>query len=150
MFAYIWPLLIYWLAFFVITYIAVEIGQDQLYDAVTPMSGLKVGGGSLILAILATWLQPSYDSMFTASIAWTLLQGIVWFGVFTLIYQFHPWHALAIGVPLMLVVPGIATLGVKSMTAPSVVTKPKVVTEPLRRSLAPGGAPPPVVAPPTK
>ena len=53
--------------------------------------------------------------MFTTNIAWTLLQGVVWFGVFTLIFQFHPWHALGIGTATMLMVSGLATMGVESI-----------------------------------
>src|SRR5512135_2853449 len=103
--AIIWPLLIYWLVMFVTSYIAVEVGQDQLYDEVAPMVGLKVAGGSALLAALATRLHPSFESMFMADIAWTVLQAIVWFGVFTLIYQFHPQHALVISIPMMLTIP---------------------------------------------
>jgi hypothetical protein len=144
--AIIWPFLIYWLVMFVTTYIAVEVGHDQLYDEVTPMVGLKVAGGSFLLAALATWFRPSFETMFTANIAWTLLQGIVWFGVFTLIYQFHPWHALAVGIPLMLMIPSLATLGVESMTTPTraTVTRPRTMSEPFRKSMSPGPAPPPV------
>lgn len=117
--AIIWPLVIYWLVMFVVCYTVTEVAQDQLYDEVTPRVGLKVGLASLILAALLTWLHPSFDTMFTSNIAWTVLQGIVWFGVFTLILQFHPWHALAIGVLTMLIVPGVATLGVDSMMKPT-------------------------------
>lgn len=147
--AIIGPLLIYWLVMFVTSSIAVEVGQDQLYDEVTPMVGLKVAVGSLLLAALATWLRPSYESMFTAGVAWTVLQGIVWFGVFTLIYQFHPQHALAIGIPMMLIIPGLATLGVDSMTKPTPIAapRPRGISKPLRKSLSGGAAPPPVVAP---
>ena len=53
----------------------------------------------------------SYDSMFTSNFAWTVLQGIVWFGVFTLIFQFHPWHALGLGLVTMVLVSGLATMG---------------------------------------
>src|SRR5271157_1870138 len=108
----LWPLLIYWLVLFVACYVVVEIGQDQLYDEVTPRSGLKVLGGSFLLAALLTALRKygfpaTFESMFTTNIAWTLLQGVVWFGVFTLIYQFHPWHALGLGVATMLVLSGL-------------------------------------------
>ena len=57
--AIVWPLLIYWVVLFVACYTVCEVGQDQFYDEVTPRVGLKVGGGSLILAGLATWLRPS-------------------------------------------------------------------------------------------
>ena len=94
--AIVWPFLIYWLVFFVACYAACEVGQDFFYDEVTPNVGLRSVAGSLILAALATWLRPSFDTMFTANIAWTVLQAIVWFGVFIFIFEFHPWHALAL------------------------------------------------------
>ena len=37
MFAIIVPFLIYWLVMFVLSYVAVEVGQDQLYDEATPI-----------------------------------------------------------------------------------------------------------------
>jgi hypothetical protein len=152
----IWTLLIYWLVMFVACFVVVEIGHDQLYDQATPHAGLKVAGGSLLIAILLTGLKhqgvpASYESMFTTSIAWTFLQGIVWFGVFTLIFQFHPWHALGLGLATMLLVTGLATMGVDS-----VLSKPAAATatgrstpssQPVRQSVAPagGGGPPPAV-----
>ena len=48
MFAILWPFLIYWLVMFVVSYIAVEVGQDQFYDEVTPHAGLKVTVGSFL------------------------------------------------------------------------------------------------------
>lgn len=143
MFAILWPLLIYWLVLFVVCYTITEVAQDQLYDEVTPRVGLKVALASFILAALLTWLHPSFDTMFTTNIIWTVLQGIIWFGVFTLILQFHPWHALALGVLTMLIVPGVATLGVDSMLKPA----PRVASmrslqprTPVRQGLV--GAPP--------
>src|SRR5437660_9747036 len=96
--AILWPLLIYWLALFVVCYMVVEVAQDQFYDEVTPRAWLKVGLGTLVLAALATWLRPSYDLMFTQDLPWTALQGIAWFIVFTLVFQFHPKHAAALGI----------------------------------------------------
>jgi uncharacterized membrane protein YdcZ (DUF606 family) len=145
--AIVWPLLIYWLVLFVACYIVVEIGQDQLYDQVTPRSGLKVLAGSFLLAAVLTALRKyehpaSFESMFTTNIAWTALQGVIWFGVFTLIYQFHPWHALGLGVATMLLVSGLATMGVESVLTPSRVTqaatRPFVPVEPVRKSLTAG------------
>ena len=138
MLAYVWPLLIYWLVMFVLSYIAVEIGQDQLYDEVTPMAGLKVAGGSLLLAAMLTYFHPTFESMFTSSIAWTLLQALVWVGVFIFIYQFHPPHALAIAIPLMLISSGFATMGVESMLRPTPALRPVNSTlgaQPIRRPL---------------
>jgi hypothetical protein len=143
----IWPLLIYWLVLFVAIFVVVEIAQDQLYDEVTPYAGLKIAGGSLVISALLTWLRASgapasFDSMFTTNIVWTVLQGIVWFGVFTLILQFHPWHALGLGLATMLLVTGLATMGVESLlakAAPTRVTAPSVINNvPVRQSLTPG------------
>jgi hypothetical protein len=147
----LWTLLIYWLVVFVGCFVVVEIGQDQLYDQVTPRSGLKVASGSLVIALLLTWLSyrgtpASFESMFTSNIAWTVLQGIVWFGVFTLILQFHPWHALGLGLATMLMISGLATMGVDSILnrpAPgSVAARAFAPSEPVRQSLNPAGTPP--------
>ena len=129
----IWSLLIYWLAMFVSSYIITEVAQDQLYDAVTPWVGLKVAGGSLLMAIYLTWRHPSFETMFTNNIAWTVLQGIIWFGVFMLIFRFHPLHAAAIGLLTMLIIPGAATLGVDSVTKES----PKTASAPTRGPVTP-------------
>jgi hypothetical protein len=142
----IWPFLIYWLVMFVACFVVVEVAQDQLYDQVTPRAGLKVAGGSLLIALLLTWLKTrgtpaSYESMFTENIAWTVLQGIVWFGVFTLIFQFHPWHALGLGIITMVMVSGLATMGVESVLAKpasnAAATRPFVPSQPVRQSLSP-------------
>jgi hypothetical protein len=136
--------LIYWLVMFVLSYIAVEIGQDQLYDEVTPMAGLKVTGGSLLLAIMLTYFHPTFDSMFTKSLAGTILQAFIWIGVFLFIYQFHPWHALAIALPLMLISSGFATMGVDSVTKPTPAVRPvsKMSTsQPIRKSTGPVAQP---------
>ncbi len=140
--AIIWPFLIYWLVMFVTCYTVVEVAQDQLYDEVTPWVGLKVGSGSLILAVLLTWLHPSFETMFTNDIIWTVLQGIVWFVVFTLIFQFHPQHAAALGILTMLIVPGVATLGVESImkpTPPVASTRTLIPPKPVRQGI--GSAP---------
>jgi len=142
--ATIWALLIYWLVIFVGCFVVIEIGQDQLYDEVTPHVGLKVTGGSLLLALLLTWLRPSYDSMFTTSLTSTVLQALVWVGVFILIFQFHPWHALGLGIATMLLVSGLATMGVNSILSPTPasVSRPAAFAQnkPVRQSLAPAPA----------
>src|SRR4051794_31797388 len=99
----IWPFLIYWLVMFVGCFVITEVGHDQLYDEPPPWVGLRVAGGSLILAVLLTWLRPSFDSMFTGDFVWTILQGIVWFAVFPLVLQFPPPHAAMIGLAAMLI-----------------------------------------------
>ena len=144
MFAYVVPLLIYWLVLFVLCYIVVEVGQDQLYDEVTPRVGLKVALGTLLLAMVLTWLRPSLDRMLTSDIAWTLLLALAGFGVFTLVFQFQPQHAAWIGALTMLLSSGLATLGVDSLTKP----RPVVATarsagqaKPIRKSLSPAAPP---------
>jgi magnesium-transporting ATPase (P-type) len=142
----IWPLLIYWLVLFVACFVVVELGQDQLYDEVTPRAGLKVAGGTLLIAALLTALRfkgfpASFESMFTANLAWTVLQGVVWFLVFMLIFQFHPWHALGLGIVTMLLVSGLATMGVDSLLTPAARTsgtaRSFVPSDPVRQSLTP-------------
>jgi len=138
--AIVWPLLIYWLVFFVACYMACEIGQDQFYDEVTPNVGWKVAVGSLILAALATWVRPSFDTILTANFAWAVLQAIVWFLVFTFILEFHPWHALAISLVSMVLVSGLATMGVESLTRRGPALPParsRPSNEPIRKSLTP-------------
>jgi len=144
-------LLIYWLVTFVGCYIVVEIGQDQLYDEVTPRVGLKVAGGSLLLALMLTAFHArgsaaSFDTMFTTNIVWTIFQALIWIGVFMLIFQFHPWHAFGLGLATMILVQGLATMGVVSMTTstPAVVNRPAAaVNQPVIQSLNP----PPAAAP---
>jgi hypothetical protein len=149
----IWTLLIYWLVMFVACFVVVEVGHDQLYDEVTPHAGLKVAGGSLLIAILLTWLKAkdlpaSYESMFTTNIAWTFLQGVVWFAVFTLIFQFHPWHALGLGLVTMLLVTGLATMGVDSVlskpAAGTTAGRSTITSQPVRQPVT---QPAPVPAP---
>jgi hypothetical protein len=151
MLSLIWPLLIYWLVMFVACFVVVEIGQDQLYDEVTPRAGVKVAVGSLLIALLLTALRAygfpaSFESMFTTNIAWTFLQGVVWFTVFTLVFQFHPWHALGLGIATMLLVSGLATMGVESILArpapTSAAARPFAPSQPVRQALSPSaGAP---------
>ncbi|SIO59789.1 hypothetical protein SAMN05444166_6170 [Singulisphaera sp. GP187] len=143
--AIIWPLLIYWFAMFISCYMIVEFGQDFFYDEVTPRAGLKVGLGSFLLAALLTWLRPSFDTMFTSDLPWTVLQAIVWFAVFTLIFQFHPTHAAGIGIVALLLIPGVATMGVESIMTPTrtLASGRSLQRAPaVRRSLAPSSAPP--------
>ncbi len=150
---FIWPLLIYWLVMFVACFIVVEVGHDQLYDEVTPHAGLKVAGGSLLIAILLTvyrakGVPASLETMFTTNLIWTLLQAIVWAGVFVLIFQFHPWHGLGIGLATMLLVTGLATMGVDSLMKPSARTTQKAVVpnQPVRHTISPGGTAAPAPA----
>ena len=147
--ATIWALLIYWLVIFVGCYVVIEIGQDQLYDEVTPHIGLKVTGGSLLLALMLAafyykGMAASFDSMFTNNILCTVFQALVWFGVFMLIFQFHPWHALGLGIATMLLVQGLATMGVNSILSPTpaAVSRPAAfaTSKPVRQSLAPAPA----------
>ena len=140
----LFTLLIYWLTVFVACFVVVEVGHDQLYDEITPYAGFKVTGGSLLIAILLTWYKArgtpaSFESMFTTNIIWTVLQGIVWVAVFMLVLRFHPWHALGLGLATMLMVPGLATMGVDGILArparTSTAAQPFTPKEPVRSSL---------------
>lgn len=144
MWTIVWTLLIYWLATFVGCFIVVEIAQDALYDETTPRAGLKVGGGSLLLATLMTYFHPSFETMFTNDIAFTVLQAIAWFAVFTLILQFHPWHALGLSLLTLVLVAPLATMGVDSVLSPTpeTVRRPAAsANKPVRESLAPPPTP---------
>ena len=138
----LWPLLIYWLVFFVACFVVTEMGQDQLYDEVTPHVGLKVVGGTLIFAIMATYFKPSFETFLTSEIHWTALQAIVWVLVFIFIFQFHPWHALGAGLVTMMLVMGLASLAVETVMKPS-VTPPPIKprgSEPIRGPISPAPA----------
>ena len=69
---------------------------------------------------------------------------LIWFLVFMFVLQFHPWHALGLGVATMVLVSGLATMGVESVLAKrrdvSNATRAFVPTEPVRQSLGPGPA----------
>jgi hypothetical protein len=145
MMTYVWAILIYWLVYFVASYAVVEVMQDWLYDEVLA-KGWQLAAGTLALAALSAWLRPSFDTMFTSDIAWTVLQAIAWFLVFML-FQFHPKHAVGLGPLVMVLASGLATLGVDSLTKPSRTLAPvqaRPSNEPIRKSLS---APPPPPAP---
>jgi len=156
MWTLVFTFLIYWLVAFVGSFTAVEIAQDALYDEVTPRAGLKVTLGSVILALTMTYFHPSFETMFTTNVLFTVLQAIVWFAVFMLILQFHPWHALGLGVLMMTLVSPLATMGVDSMLADDpqaarIRAGRPPASKPVRQSLAPKapvGTPAPEAASP--
>ncbi|MBY0396091.1 MAG: hypothetical protein K2X91_06410 [Thermoleophilia bacterium] len=149
MFTAIAAFLVFWLIFFVAHLTAIEIAGDQFYDEVVPHSAARAAVGSAALAALGAWCRPTFDTMFTNDIAWTLLQAIAWFLVFLFVYQFHPWHALGVSLVTMVLVSGLASLGVDSLTRPRVVSAPVQAkgAPPVRKAL---GAPPPADAPAEK
>ena len=114
--ALIWTFLISYLILFVICYIVAEFGQTYFYDEATPGVGLKVALGALILAAMLTWTRSNFATMFTSDLAFTALQAIVWAGVFILIFRFQPWHGFGFGVATMLVLVGLSTIAVDSLT----------------------------------
>jgi hypothetical protein len=138
--SFIIGLLIYWLAFFVTCYLTNEIFQDQLYDEMPKYMGYRVMAGSFLLALLAAVLHPSFETLFTSNLAWTALQALVWVGVFILVFQFHPWHGLAIGLVAVLLIPGLTTMGVDNALTPSKAEVPINAKGklPPRKSLNPG------------
>lgn len=146
MLAYVWPFLIYWLILFVACSVVTEYGQTYLYDETTPRVGLKLLLGTMILAALMTRTRTSYDTMLTSELGWTVIQAIVWFGVFTLILHFQPWHGGIIGILTMLLVAGIATLGVDSLTGSNRQGALPTNVRPSRPLRRPVGVPPQVPA----
>jgi hypothetical protein len=106
---------LYWLILFVVCYVVSEYSQKYLYDETTPALGLKLAGGTFILAALLTTFRSSYDNMFTTGFHWSILQGIAWFLVFMFIFRFHPKHALALGLGTFILAGGMATLGIDSL-----------------------------------
>ena len=73
-----------------------------------------------------SYYHPSFESMFTTNILNTIFQGVVWSLVFMFVLQFHPWHALGLGLATMVLVSGAATMGVDAMLQP----KPQVASTP--------------------
>jgi hypothetical protein len=112
--AVVFSFLLTWLITFVVCFAVVEFAQNYFYDEVTPHAGWKVLGGSALLALVLTWAKAGFDTMFTSQFPATIVLGIVAFGVFVLIYRFHPWHGAPIGIITALVLAGISTLVVDS------------------------------------
>lgn len=141
-------LVIYWLVLFVACYVIVEFAQNYLYDETVAGVGWRVALGSFLLAAMLIWTRSTVDTMFTTEIGSTLLQAILWFAVFILIYRFQPVHGGAIGVAAMLLISGIATLAVDSLIRPGQPTLPPVrqSAPPIRRSTRPVVATPTVEA----
>ena len=134
------PFAIYWLLLFVACYLIVEFAQNYLYDETTPKVGLKILGGSFLLALLLTYTRSSFDTMFTSEIHFTVLQALAWFVVFMFIFRFQPLHAAAIGIVAMIIVSANTTLAIDSLRA-SQRPRPELraPSKPVRRPS--GGAP---------
>lgn len=145
----LWPLAIYWLVLFAACYAIVEFAQNYLYDETVAGVGWKVTLGSFLLAAMLTWTRSTFDTMFTTELGPTLLQAVLWFGVFTLIYRFQPVHGAAIGIATMLVLSGLVSLAVDSVMDPGAETRPAVrqaAPPPIRRSTRPMPAQTPAAA----
>jgi hypothetical protein len=134
--AFVVPFAFYWVILFVTCYAVVEFGQSYLYDETTPSVALKVAGGSALLALLLTWTRTEFHSMFTADLGKTVVLGVAAFVVFTLIFQFQPWHALPIGIIAVLLIAGTATMGVQSFANRDrpIATEGRIPAKPIRRS----------------
>lgn len=140
---YVLPLLLYWLVLFAACYVVVEYGQKYLYDEVTGKAWLKVLFGSLLLAILLIWTKSSFDTMFTDRIGYTVIQAVVWFGVFLFVYRFQPWHAAGLGIGTMMVIAAMATMMVQSLRGENIPVRARTpfnATKPLREPVGGGTA----------
>jgi hypothetical protein len=143
----------YWAVAFVGCFSVVEIAHDALYNEMPPRAGLKVSVAALILALTMTYFHPSFETMFTAKLGMTALQGVIWFAVFVLVLEFHPWHALGIGVLMMCLVSPLATMGVDSMLSKDdqvdrIRRGASAATQPVRGSLSPRAATAPATTAP--
>jgi hypothetical protein len=107
----------YFVVLFAACFAVIEFGQTYLYDEKLARSGLRCLVGALILAAVHTYMRPSFDTMFTSRLPWTLLLGVIWFVVFLFVFQFHPPHALLIGVVTMIIAGGMAQMAADSLTS---------------------------------
>lgn len=139
----VWPLLVYWLLLFVACYVVVEYGQNLLYDEVTPHAFPKIAGGSLILAGLLVYSRTSYDTMVTSELGLTVIQAVVWFGVFVLVFRFQPLHGGIVGMVMMALVAGLATIAVDSLSKGRAQTLPPVAGRPNQPIRLPSQVAPP-------
>lgn len=131
----IWPLLVSWLVLFVCCYTVVEFAQNYLYDETTPAVAVKVAFGSLLLAGALMYTRTRVDTMFTDQIGVTIVQAILWFGVFTLVFRFQPLHGGVIGIIAMCILSVLATMAVESMSTATQqpIRQPRKVSKPPRR-----------------
>ena len=141
---WIWQFLLYTFICFVVSYILVEYGQKYLYDEVTPYVGLKVLGGAVLMGGLLTWTKSSFDTMFTAEVPYTALLALAWAAVFILCFRFQPVHGAVFALAAVLLLPGLATIAVESVTTsrpnPATVTQGR--TKPVRKALGGAGGTP--------
>ena len=99
-----------------------EYRPDLLYDEATPSAAHEGGAGDVDagqnadLARIRSTATNAHRAMFSADLATFL--AIVWVGVFILIYRFHPWHGLGLGMATMLIFAGMATIVVESLLSP--------------------------------
>ncbi len=107
--------IIYAIVLYVAQYIVIEYAQKYLYDETTSLLGWRILAGTILFSAILTFTRTGFDRMFTDDLGATVLQAIVWFGVFTLLYQFHPPHAATISLGMLLIVPGIATIASDSL-----------------------------------
>jgi hypothetical protein len=131
----LWPLAIYWLILFVCCYVILEFGQNYLYDEVTSAAPWKLAAGTLVLAGALMYTRTRLDTMFTSDLGFTVLQAILWFGVFTLIFRFQPLHGGVIGIVAMCILTALSTMAVDSMSTSTQVSVPqrRAVSTPPRR-----------------
>ncbi len=134
--------LVFWLILFVACFVVSEYAQKYLYDETAANLGVKLAIGTAILAALATAFRPSYDTMFTSEIAWTVLQAIAWFLVFMLVLGFHLPHALGLGLATFVLAAGMATMAIDSLTGDTPAGTRVEIRPPSKPLRRPAYAPP--------
>lgn len=152
--ALIVPFLMYWLFLFIALYMVAEYGQYYIFESALPYNAPRALAGGFILALILLWTRTSFDTMLTSGIGTTVIQGIAWFLVFTFVLQFPPVYGAALGVATMLLIPGLATMAVDSLSRPVLKDGPTLSrpSQPLRKAVGPGmtGPPPAVESVPEK
>lgn len=108
-------LVMYSVFFFVVCFVVSDYSQGYLYNDKASKLPLRVLGSALIFGGLATWVNPTFDTMFSSKGHLTLLMAAIWLGVFLLILQFEPWHAALIGIGTMILSIGFGGLAVQGL-----------------------------------
>ncbi len=123
---WLWSFLIYWLVMFVTCYVVVDFGQRYYYEEPTKHAALRVAAGSLIFAALLTRrgvvvgrlageIPAWYDGVLASPVLLAAVLTLLAFAVFTLLFEYHPRHAIMIGPATVLIMAVLAGLAVDSL-----------------------------------
>lgn len=108
-------LALYWVFFFVVTFVVTDSGQDYLYNDKVKYLGWRVLLAALLFALPAAWANMSLSEMFTSKLAWTVGLAVYWFVIFLFLLEFQLPHAAAVGIATMLLTHGFAGMAVQGL-----------------------------------